>query len=129
MGHERRIELAPPEVARLARVLALLDGDNDGEALAAMADAKWLLTKAGLAWRDIAYRLAGPKPGPDPQPPLYTREQWRLLAGWCWTWRHLISEIEVAFVIGVSQARQPSVKQWEVLQRIARGLRRWTSGA
>lgn len=43
----------PPDHARLAKLLEMLDSGHDGEALAAARKAHQLVRAAGLRWRDV----------------------------------------------------------------------------
>ncbi|MBP0493679.1 hypothetical protein [Roseomonas indoligenes] len=64
----RRGPLQPGDAARLARVLALLGSDHDGERAAAALAAHRLIKRLGLTWPDLL-APADPRAAPEPPPP------------------------------------------------------------
>ena len=57
------------DVAKLARVLALLGSEHDGERASAALAAHRLMRRLGLTWQDVLMPKPAPEPTNAPPPP------------------------------------------------------------
>ncbi|MBI0537780.1 hypothetical protein D9599_19665 [Roseomonas sp. KE2513] len=57
------------DAAKLARVLALLGSEHDGERASAALAAHRLMHRLGLTWQDVLMPKATPEPHAPPPPP------------------------------------------------------------
>jgi hypothetical protein len=101
----------PPDVAaKLAKVLGMLGSDHDGEVAAAGRRANALIRNAGLTWAQV----------------IAPRRRWRPAdtpggcAALCLLWPEALTEWEAAFCRSIAGRHRISLKQTDVLERIAR---------
>ena len=105
--------LAPDLAAKLAKVLGMLGSDHDGEVAAAGRRANALIRSAGLTWAQVIQ-------------PAGNRRCWRPLpldgrcAAQCLLWPEALTEWEAAFCRSIAGRHRISLKQTDVLERIAR---------
>jgi hypothetical protein len=104
--------LAKTDRAKLAKVLALLGSDREGEALAAARAAARLVKLRGISWRDVVEPPAIEKALPE----LGT---WRQTVAQCLERRGSLKPWELGFLRDLPGFRRLSTKQRYVLKEIA----------
>ena len=104
--------LAKADRIKLAKVLALLDSDKEGEALAAARAAARLVRERGATWRQVIEPAAIEKTLPE----LGT---WRATVARCLECRGSLRAWEVGFLRDLPAFQRLSTKQRYVLKEIA----------
>jgi hypothetical protein len=102
---------------RLAKCLALLSSDRDGEVLAAPKAADRLVRNAGMQWDQILSQQVPPtaRHSDDGDHPI----QWRSTVQACLRHPAALTQWEIDFLRSLLRFDEPSVKQAAVLAKIA----------